>query len=208
MPGSAATFCSPASAGDPRQTSRQRHLFYVPATANDVVYEALCTAGDVVNIAGCTATTVFTTNPAAQGVTQFRNDMEAFIENEGLAKYRGRITPRNGFTSPWLSILDLRLQQELPLWGDRVRGAVTFDVENLANLINNNWGQLRQVSFPYVSPVVDVNRILTTGCLETGQTSCYVYRLRSGSSSPTPPANTLAALPSVWKLQLGFRIEF
>jgi hypothetical protein len=132
--------------------------------------------------------------------------MDAYIVNQGLEKYRGRITPRNRFTSPWLSILDLRIKQELPVWG-RMRGALTLDIENFANMINSDWGQLRQVSFPYVSPVVDVNRIATTGC-PGGAASCYVYRPRSGQSGPVAPFNSLSALPSVWKVQFGIRLEF
>jgi hypothetical protein len=190
--------------GDPRQASRQRHLFYVPASATDVIYEGQCSAAEVGVVAGCATTSSFAAGTAA--AASFRDATEAFIVNQGLEKYRGRITPRNGFTSPWLSVLDLRLKQELPIWG-RARGAITLDIENFANMINSDWGQLRQVSFPYVAPVVDVNRIATTGCA-AGQSSCYVFRPRSGSTGPTAPFNSLSALPSVWKIQLGIRFEF
>ena len=105
--------------------------------------------------------------------------MEAYIEQQGLERYRGRIMPRNSHRSPWLSVLDLRFAQELPIFR-KTRGILTFDVENFANMLNSDWGQLRQVSFPYVAPVVDVNRIATTGC-PNGAASCYVYRPRSGS---------------------------
>ena len=74
------------------------------------------------------------------------------------SSWRGRIMPRNSHRSPWVTILDLRIAQELPIFR-RMRGIVTFDIENFANLLNNDWGQLRQVSFPYVAPVVDVDRI-------------------------------------------------
>jgi len=185
--------------GDPRQASRQRHLFYVPASPTDVIYEALCTAADVTAmVPGCASTSSYSSANAA--AAQFASDMEAYIDQQGLAKYRGRIVPRNSHTSAWLSVLDLRLAQELPVWG-KVRGVLTLDVENLANMINNNWGQLRQVSFPYVTPVVDVNRI-------DAATNRYVYRPRSGQSGPVAPSESLAALPSVWRVQLGVRIEF
>jgi len=190
--------------GDPRQAARQRHLFYVPASPTDVIYEGQCSATEVGVVAGCATTSSFAAGTAA--AASFRDATEAFIVNQGLEKYRGKITPRNGFTSPWLSVLDLRLKQELPIWG-RARGAITLDVENFANLINNDWGQLRQVSFPYVAPVVDVNRIATTGCA-AGQSSCYVFRPRSGQTGPTAPFNSLSALTSVWKVQLGIRFEF
>ena len=187
--------------GDPRQASRQRQLFYVPD--GDVIFEALCTEDDVTNaVAGCASTSIV--NPARSA--QFASDMEAYIEQQGLERYRGRIMPRNSHRSPWLSVLDLRFAQELPIFR-KTRGILTFDVENFANMLNSDWGQLRQVSFPYVAPVVDVNRIATTGC-PNGAASCYVYRPRSGSTGPVVPFKTISTLPSVWRVQLGFRIEF
>ena len=187
--------------GDPRQAARQRQLFYVPD--GDVIFEALCTEDDVTNaVAGCASTSIV--NPARSA--QFASDMEAYIEQQGLERYRGRIMPRNSHRSPWLSVLDLRFAQELPIFR-KTRGILTFDVENFANMLNSDWGQLRQVSFPYVAPVVDVSRIATTGC-PNGAASCYVYRPRSGSTGPVVPFKTISTLPSVWRVQLGFRIEF
>ncbi|HEY7753139.1 MAG TPA: carboxypeptidase regulatory-like domain-containing protein [Steroidobacteraceae bacterium] len=200
---------TPASVwGDQRQDDRGRQLFYVPASPTDVIYEARCsTAQTAIPANNCVGTTTagFWSSIIPEAAT-FRDATEAYIVNQGLEKYRGRITPRNGFTSPWLSILDLRLKQEIPVWG-RARGAITLDIENFANMINSDWGQLRQVSFPYVAQVVDVNRISTTGC-QAGQSSCYVYRPRSGQTGPAAPFNSLSALPSVWKIQFGIRFEF
>ncbi|MEX2149000.1 MAG: TonB-dependent receptor [Steroidobacteraceae bacterium] len=187
--------------GDPRQGARQRALFYVPD--GDVIYEAPCTAADVT---ADPLTCPNTTTISAARSAQFETDVDAFVQRHGLERYRGRIVPRNSHTSPWTSILDLRLQQELPVWG-RMRGAVTLDIKNLPNLIDNEWGRVSQVSFIYVSPVLDVNRIATTGC-PNGAAECYVYRPRSGQTGPTDPIRTLSALPSVWRVQLGVRFEF
>ncbi len=189
--------------GDPRQASRQRHLFYVPDA--DVIFEAACSDADIAGgVAGCAGPGSFTSANAA--AAQFGSDMEAYIDQQGLGKWRGKIMPRNSHTSPWLSILDLRFAQELPIFR-KTRGIVTVDIENVANLVNSDWGQLRQVSFPYFTPVADVNRIATAGC-PNGAASCYVYRPRSGQSGPVAPFNTISSLPSVWRVQLGFRIEF
>jgi hypothetical protein len=187
--------------GDPRQGARQRALFYVPD--GDVIYEALCTAGDVTaDPLACPDTTAISAARSAQ----FAADVDAFVQRHGLEKYRGKIVPRNSHASPWTSILDLRLQQELPIRG-RLRGAVTLDVENLANLIDDEWGRVSQVAFIYVAPVLDVHRIATTGCPD-GAAECFVYRPRSGETGPTDPIRSLSALPSVWRVQLGLRLEF
>ena len=188
--------------GDPRQRSRQRHLFYVPD--GDVIFEGACAAAEVNVVAGCASVDVFAAGTAA--AAQFAADMETYIDEQGLEKHRGRIMPRNSHRSPWVSVLDLRFSQELPIFR-RTRGILTFDVENFANLLNNDWGQLRQVSFPYFTPVADAVSIATTGC-PNGAASCYVYRPRAGETGPVRPFNTISTLPSVWRMQLGFRIEF
>ncbi len=188
--------------GDPRQASRQRQLFYVPD--GDVIFEGACTAAEVGVVAGCATAGAFSASSAAAG--QFAGAMDRFIRDQGLEKYRGRIMPRNSHTSPWVSVLNLRFAQELPIFR-RVRGIVMFDIENFANLIDKDWGQLRQVNFPYVAPVADAVRIATTGCPGNAP-SCYVYRPRSGQTGPTKPFEAIATLPSAWRMQLGFRIEF
>ncbi len=187
--------------GDPRQAARQRHLFYVPD--GDVIFEVICSDADVAaDPVACPSDTSVNAARSAQ----FGSDVEAYIQQQGLENYRGRIVPRNSHRSPWLSVLDLRIAQELPIFR-KTRGIVTLDIENFANMIDKDWGQLRQLSFPYFTPVVDVNRIETVGC-PGGAASCYVYRPRSGQSGPVSPFTAISSLPSVWRVQLGLRIEF
>ena len=191
--------------GDPRQSSRSRDLFYVPTvgdTVGGVLYEATCTSADIGVVPGCVTSTSL--NPARNA--EFEAAVQAFIESQGLERYRGKVVPRNSGRSPWVTSLDMRLAQEIPIWR-KTRGVLSLDIENLANLINNDWGRVSQVSFIYVAPVVDANRIVTAGC-PGGAPACYVYRPRSGASGPTPPINALTALNSVWRVSLGLRFEF
>ncbi len=190
--------------GDSSQQSRQHQLFYVPANATDVIYEGQCTDVEVNVVTGCTSAVSFSSANAAAAA--FAAATEAFIHSEGLERYRGMIVPRNSGRSPWVTSLDLRLTQEIAIWR-KARGVVSLDIENLANLINNDWGRVSQVSFIYVAPVLDVNRIATTGC-PGGADSCYVYRPGAGQTGPTAPVTSLTALNSVWRVQLGLRFEF
>jgi hypothetical protein len=188
--------------GDPRQDERQRHLFYVPD--GDVIFEGACSPAELGIVAGCAVAGDFSSASAA--AAQFATEMDAYIEAQGLRKWRGKIMPRNSHRSPWVTLLDLRLAQELPIFR-RTRGIVTLDIENFANLLNSDWGQLRQVGFPFVTPVADANRITNVGC-PNGAPSCYVYRPRAGQTGPVKPFNAVASLPSIWRMQIGFRIEF
>jgi hypothetical protein len=171
----------------------------------DVIFEALCSADDVaLGVAGCATTESFSSANVAAAA--FASEMDDYIRQQGLEHWRGRIMPRNSHRSPWATVLDLRVSQELPVFR-KTRGVLTVDIENFANLLNNDWGQLRQVNFPYVAPVVDVKSHRNAGLPE-----------RRGELLRLPPAvgrdGTGQAIrdhrfvASVWRIQLGFRLEF
>jgi hypothetical protein len=175
--------------GDPRQDSRDRQLFYVPLENDpNVVY----------SVPACPES-----NPGCDLVAAsaaFGAAVNGFISGSGLERYRGQIAPRNVFNSPWVSNANLRLAQEIPLGWKDLRAVVTLDVQNILNLINNNWGQLASVGFPYVAPV------LAASINAQGQ---YVYRpVNTNDPVPQKATNSVASLPSVWRIALGVRIEF
>jgi hypothetical protein len=160
--------------GDPRQNSRNRQLFYVPEVNDPLV---------------------------RYSSAEFEANVNAWLDSSQLGRYRGQIAPRNGFNSPWVTTADLRLAQEIPLGWKDLRAMLTLDIENLANLINNDWGQLRQVPFSYMAPV-----LRATIDQQTGQ---YVYSpTNANDPNPQTARTSTSALPSVWRVQLGFRIEF
>jgi outer membrane receptor for ferrienterochelin and colicin len=156
--------------GDPRQAARERQLLFIPLNPTDVDY--------------------------AGGLTAAAFD--EFVVGTGLDRYRGQIAPRNAFSSPWVSTADLRLSQQLPAFGEGHKFTLTLDVRNFANLLNKKWGQLGQVGFPFVQPVIDASIV-------NGR---YVYRPLQGETGPRPLAFNVSALPSVWRMQLGLRYEF
>ena len=61
----------------------------------------------------------------------------AFLDSSGLNKYAGGFTPKNGFNSPWSSDLDLRIQQDIPLWSEH-QLQIFFDIENVLNLFSDS----------------------------------------------------------------------
>ena len=69
---------------------------------------------------------------------------------------------------------------------------ITFDIENVGNLLNDEWGRADSYVQPFNAPVVDVSIV-------DGQ---YVY---DNFTQPTP---TVAKIPSVWKAQFGIRYKF
>jgi len=71
---------------------------------------------------------------------------EQFLADSGLDAYRGGVAPRNAFKQPTRHRWDLRISQELPQMGPG-RATLFFDIENIGNLLDKDWGEVRFVSF-------------------------------------------------------------
>ncbi len=154
--------------GEEREFARRnRQLFYVPkGDGSDVIL---------------------------MGIDQAEFDQ--FLQDRGLDKYRGKITPRNAFTSSWLNRFDMRFSQDLPAPVAGHRARFVLDIENLGNLLNNDWGRYTQVGFPFTVPVVDVNYDAAQGK--------YIY-----SNLRTLKPQRVDVLQSVWRMSLGLIYDF
>jgi len=108
-----------------------------------------------------------------------------------LADQAGKISKRHSCESSWINRFDLRYVQEVKIDNGQVL-EIILDIENLGNLINNDWGRVEGYVQPFNSPVVDATIV-------GGQ---YVY------TNFTKPKQTVAKVPSVWKMQLGVRYRF
>jgi hypothetical protein len=103
----------------------------------------------------------------------------------------GTISRRHSCTSSWIHRFDLHIAQEIKISGEH-KLELTFDIENIGNLLNDEWGRAESYVQPFNAPVVDVT-------IKNGQ---YVY---DNFTKPTP---TVAKIPSVWKAQFGIRYRF
>ncbi len=166
----------------------QRYLLYVPTGLNDanVSYDSAATA----------------------------NTLDALINSTGLGKYRGGIAPRNAFHSKWFTRLDLHLSQEIPTGLGQSRVTLFGDIENFTNLLNKNWGQIAEYSFPYTVPAVRVQCLVapaatgTAGTVtaNTGQ-ACAQYRYSSPSSTPASQ-QVISSRQSLYQIRIGARFTF
>lgn len=154
------------------QQGNNRELFYVPNGASD----------PRINWAASTVT------PA---------QMDAYIDQYGLKKYRGQIAPRNAFNAPWFNTLDLHFLQEIPTPFEGHKLAFTLDTINFSNLLFPNWGRLEQVAFPGVVPVV----------IPTIQNGQYIYKPNSGTTLQGPN-QSFQQRTSIWQIQIGLHYSF
>ncbi|MEM6785391.1 MAG: hypothetical protein AAF624_16845 [Bacteroidota bacterium] len=108
-------------------------LLYVPRDANDINLVAFTDAsGNVVSEA------------------QQWSALDAFIEQDNyLSTQRGQITERNGAINPWYMTVDLRILQDIGVMvaGVPNRIQLSFDLLNVANFLNSDWG-VRQIANP------------------------------------------------------------
>jgi hypothetical protein len=128
---------------------------------------------------------------------------DAFLKNSGLIQYAGQIAPRNEFFSDWATRVDLSLEQEVKLWGDH-KTIFEFDIFNLGNLINNEWGHFTSPNFFPTQGIV--NNTVGAGCAGIAANQ-YCYSNFNAASVPGSIVNT-GYPSSVWQIQVGVRYEF
>lgn len=130
-------------------------------------------------------------NPATEAA------FNAAVASLGLEKYRGRVVPKNSQQAPDFFKIDLHIEQELPLlFGAKL--SAFADIENLLNMIDSDWGSLRQVGFPQTAPLV------TVACGATSGNNCTRYTY----SNVTLPNEALVTIPSLYQIRVGVRVKF
>lgn len=116
-----------------------------------------------------------------------------YLQSSGLMQYAGGAAPRNSSKSPDVTKFDLRIAQELPaFFPNGARLEAYMDIENIGNLLNDEWGVIQQVGFPFFSRGV-------TGTTAGDQFLYTQYRDWTGSSFNNQ---------SVWQVKFGVRYKF
>ena len=154
-----------------------------------------------------------TADPLVQYAANFDfTGFQNLVQNGVLNKFQGKIADKNIGRSPRFNKLDISVKQELPfVFGGKME--VFADMENVLNLINNDWGSLRQVSFPYYGTLVNVSCVTPAGVAGVPITapaqacSQYRYSNRTGATV-TEPTQTLFQNQSLWQIRVGARVKF
>jgi hypothetical protein len=148
----------------------------------------------VPNVSSATADPLVTYAPGFD-FAGFKN----FIETSELNKFQGQIAPKNIGRTPRYNKLDLSVRQEVPfVFGGKIE--LLADVENVLNLLNSDWGTIRQVGFPYYGRLANV-ACATPACTQ------FQYSNASGAAflAPTPTPDLRGSL---WSVRFGARVKF
>ncbi|MEM1173885.1 MAG: TonB-dependent receptor [Pseudomonadota bacterium] len=143
-------------------------------------------------------------DPIVTGDVQFLADLDEFITNTPcLNESRGEIVTRNNCRTGWINQVNLRLAQEVKLQNDFAFD-ITLDIENLGNLLNENWGRVDSYTAP--------SNVAPAAVALSGDGSQYVLSALpgyvAGDATSLVPAPEIAQLPSVYRIQLGVTFRF
>ncbi|MFZ5717859.1 MAG: TonB-dependent receptor [Pseudomonadota bacterium] len=137
---------------------------------------------------------------------------QAFLANEGLTKYAGGIAPRNAFRQADVTTIDLRISQELPaFFPNGAKLEVFMDVENLGNLINDDWGVLEQYDFHRSVPVVNVSCVAAASTAAVGCGTPGARYLITGTGAGgafQEPVKAFRREQSLWQIKFGAKYKF
>lgn len=172
------------------------NLLYVPTSTTD----ALVSYGDG------------TVNGATVTAAQTQAMLDNYINGSVLKNYRGKIAPKNIDRNRANTRIDLHLEQEIPTFVGGSRVTVFADITNLPNLLNKNWGGLRQLPFPATASLITVQCLTTAGNANNGgavaTTSaqpCAQYRYTAFTNPNTSAVNITQSL---YAIRIGARFSF
>jgi outer membrane receptor for ferrienterochelin and colicin len=173
------------------------NLIYIPRTAADI------------NLVPYTVTSngTTTTVSAADQWTA----LDAFINGDKyLSKHRGQYAEKNGTRTPFTHIFDLHVAQDIYITqknGKRHTLQISFDVFNLGNMINNDWG--RMYSTRTGMNYNNYGLIDFTGYAADGTTPTFNFKAPVKNDDKTVATiDDFGVQSARWQGQLGLRYIF
>ncbi|UOQ97101.1 TonB-dependent receptor [Hymenobacter sp. 5317J-9] len=134
-------------------------------------------------------------------ITEIQNQLDAFIENDPyLRTHRGQVAERFAARLPWTHQIDLRVAQDFNFMAGGKKNSVqiTFDIQNVGNLLNNDWGR----QYTVANQATELLQVLTTG---PGVKPTFAF---PASFATTNRPYDFAPFFSRWQGQLGVRYSF
>lgn len=116
---------------------------------------------------------------------------DSWVSTQGLEGYRGSIMPRNDLDGSWWNKFDIRVEQKFAGLTAEHEGSVYFAIENIGNLLNDDWGIVKEGAAQ--------TSAVTTSINNSGQ---YVYKFNN------PTAESRRIEPSLWEARIGVKYNF
>jgi hypothetical protein len=132
------------------------------------------------------------------------NAVKNLIDTFGLPG--GQIIERGFNTNDQIHLVDMRLSQELPGAFKGHKGYLTFDFQNVLNMLNADWGVVEEYGDQqtlYAAACADAAGNVTNA----GTLLCNRYRITNPSTILTNPKSRNVDR-SRWQIQVGVKYEF
>lgn len=171
-------------------------LIYIPKNASEITFVPV------------------TTGTGASTVTQFTAQQQsdaffAFVDQDPyLSKHKGEYAERNGAQYPWRNEVDVKILQDIftNLGGKRNSLQVSLDIFNLGNLLNNNWGRIKQTTF---NNFLEPQNVAALTNAANGPTPTFRFgRDNVSGQLLTTAFRDAVSLSSTYYMQLGLRYIF
>lgn len=125
------------------------------------------------------------------------DEIMAIAEAAGVAGSAGGYVDKYSSTQPWITTVDLAISQEIPGFVEGHKGRIYLNIDNFANLLNDDWGKVYEMNYPQqILFDYDIN--------EFGQ---YVYSEAYGGTD-TSNYDTFDEEQSTWRIKVGVKYTF
>jgi hypothetical protein len=184
-------------------TGGNNDLIYIPKNQGDIVLVP-------VNTGGGTITDTRTPN-------QIWNQLNNFINQDAyLSDHRGQVAERNAVVQPFFKHLDLNVTQDFYFKSGKEKHTLrlSFDMINIGNFVNKNWGISRNFATPYNSSQNAASFLKYEGIVPTGSADAGKPRFSfpyQDASNQIPFVNSFQDNTSIfsrWQGQIGVRYLF
>lgn len=169
------------------------NLIYVPASKDELTFEDYVIDGTDI---------VYTADQQAEDFWNYVNN------SKYLSTRKGQYAERNGLVAPWTHQFDVRIFQNFYIPqknGQRHTIQVGLDIENIGNLLNQNWGHFWSTNNTQILEVAGNG--YTQGGI--GQSPKPVYHfMTDGTQRLTKEFSPAISLSSTWMMQLSLRWIF
>lgn len=161
--------------GDPNTDGYSTNdLLYIPGSADEIILQD--SRGNVIDY----------------------DRLATFLKAAGADPTAGRILDRNELREPWSRLLDFHYELGLPIRG--IDTSIQFDISNLLNMIDSDYGVVEYIGFQTYTPVSYRGIDSATGK--------PIYREQfNGALDPGEQFST-SDTRSRWQARLGLRVSF
>ena len=183
-------------------TGGNNDLIYIPRNQSEIVLVPVNTGGG----------TVTDTRTAAVIWNQLNN----FINQDPyLSKHRGELAQRNAVVLPYFKRLDLNISQDFSVKAGKTRNTlrVSFDMLNVGNFLNKNWGIQKTFAAPFNSSQNAASFLKYEGLVPSGADAgkprfSFPYLDAANQIPLTSSFTDNTSVFSRWQGQIGIRYIF